>query len=190
METAIDRTWPLLTGVEGRAVFSTDRRYRHRLERSWDRRLPTFTYVLLNPSRATDVDDDPTTRKLQHITSANGGGGYVLVNLFGSVDPLQTGLHLDAAAGEPLADVDRWIREALEPSRRTVVGWGAGNGAAAHSAARRQSILRRARAVWPILEQRELWCVSRNRDGSPRHPGRGVRNDAALRRYMRPDGYP
>lgn len=165
-------------------MFSRDRKYRYWLERSWDRTLPHFTYVLLNPSRAGTDEDDPTTRKLRSVSAANGGGGYVLVNLFASVDTHQTGLHLETAAGEPTQENDRWVRAAVEQSPRIVVGWGVGSTYAEHHRERTRAIVRRARGVWPILEHHELWCVGYNRCGSPRHPGRGVRNDVNLRRYL------
>jgi hypothetical protein len=165
-------------------VYSPDGTYRYWLERTWDRTVPRFTYVLLNPSRAGAFEDDPTTRKLQNITAANGGGGYVLVNLFASVDTHQTGLHLAGAAGESAEENDHWVRAAVEGSPRIVVGWGAGNGDADHHGDRKRAIVRRADDVWPVLERHDLWCVAHNRCGSPRHPGRGVRNDVLLRRYL------
>ncbi len=182
--------WSLPEGVLGRAIFSADGNYRYRLEREWDHGLPRFSYVLLNPSRADRLTDDPTTRKLQCISIANGGGGFVLVNLFASIDTRQTGLHLDAAVGASDEDNDRWIAAAVEKSPRIVVGWGAGNGAASHWGQRRQAILRRVREVWPLLGYRQLWCVGVNSAGSPRHPGRGVRNDVCLRRYVPTESYP
>ncbi|MGH9078712.1 MAG: DUF1643 domain-containing protein [Acidimicrobiales bacterium] len=182
--------WPLPAGVHGSAMFSPDGNYRYWLERGWDRRLPRFTYVLLNPSRASGHEDDPTTRKLQSISVANGGGGYVLVNLFASVDTRQTGLHRDMAVGASPEANDGWLNAAVACSPRIVVGWGTGTADVPHVGARRRAILRRARDVWPVLRPHELWCVGHNRGGSPRHPGRGVRNDALLHRYVPTDGYP
>jgi hypothetical protein len=182
--------WPLPDGVRGRAVFSPDRAYRYWLERGWDNRLPRFTYVLLNPSRATAHTDDPTTRKLQHLTAANGGGSYVLVNLFASIDTHQTGLHLDTAVGESTSERDRWVRSAVLQSDRIVIGWGAGNSAAPRASENRRSVQRQVRAIWPVLAAHQLWCVGHNRTGSPRHPGRGVRNDTQFRRFVPTTGYP
>jgi hypothetical protein len=183
-------SWPLPPGVGGDAVFSPDGTYRYWLERSWDQTLPRFTYVLLNPSRAGVLEDDPTTRKLGSITAAHEGGGYVLVNLFASVDTHQTGLHRDTAAGESAEENDCWVRAAVESSPRIVVGWGAGGAYAEHHGDRRRAIVRRARNVWPVLERHDLWCVGYNRCGSPRHPGRGVPNNVHLRPYLPAGRYP
>jgi hypothetical protein len=182
--------WSLRPGVDGDSVFSPDGRYRYWLERVWDGALPRFCYVLLNPSRADHRRDDPTTRKLQTVTAANGGGGYVLVNLFAAIDTSQAGLHRWQAVGESRQVNDGWIEAAVGRSTRIVVGWGAGNGAAPHAGDRRQAIVRRARAVWSMLDDRELWCVGHNHCGSPRHPGRGIKRDAVLSRYVPTDGYP
>ncbi len=133
------------------------------------------------------IRDDSTTRKLHHISAANGGGAYVLVNLFALVDTHQTALHLDTAVGETNGQNDRWLKAAVQRSDRVVVGWGAGGGTAFRLGERRQAMRRRIRAIWPVLAARELWCVGLNRAGSPRHPGRGVRNDVLLRPFVPPD---
>ena len=191
--TGADQTpptvWPLLEGVRGRARFSADGSYRYSLERRWDARLPCFTFVLLNPSQASAHGDDPTTRKLHRICLANGGGAYILVNLFALVDTHQSGLHLETAVGETHGENDRSIRRAVSRSDRVVVGWGTGGGTAFRIGERRRAVHRRACTVWPILARHELWCVGCNRAGSPRHPGRGVRNDVLLRPFI-PMDYP
>ncbi len=182
--------WSLPEDVRGGAVFSSDRNYRYWLQRDWDEQLPVLTYLLLNPSGAGGCADDPTTRRLYRISVANGGGGYVLVNLFASIDTRQARLHLHTAVGESVGANDGWIARALELSPRIVVGWGSGNGAAPGVAERQRAIVGRARAVWPMLAGRELWCVGVNGSGSPRHPGRGVRNDSLLEPYTPPEHYP
>ncbi len=179
--------WPLLEGVRGRARFSADGSYRYSLGRDWEPRLPCFAFVLLNPSGANAHRDDPTTRKLHHICVANGGGAYILVNLFALVDTHQTGLHLETAVGETHGENDRWLRRAVRCSDRVVVGWGTGGGTAFRIGERRRAVHRRVGAIWPILADRELWCVGYNRAGSPRHPGRGVRNDVLLRPFIPSD---
>lgn len=168
-------------------MFSPDGTYRYWLERRWDAGLPRFGFVLLNPSRADALSDDPTTRRLHHICAANGGGAYVLVNLFALVDTHQRALHHTAAVGETSGENDRWITAALRWSDRVVVGWGAGGGTTSRLGERRQALRRRIRAIRPVLADRELWCVGVNRAGSPRHPGRGVRNDVPLRPFVPSD---
>ncbi len=160
---------PLASEVHGHAEFSADRRYRYRLERQWDRGRPTITYVFLNPSMADGERDDPTNRKLRALTSANGGGGYVLVNLFALIDTHQVALHEAAAVGESVSVADGWIADAVDSGEIVVVGWG--EGARGADARQRQSAVRaRAEAIWPLLAHRELCCFARNQSGAPRHP--------------------
>lgn len=146
--------------------------------------------MLLNPSIADDGSDDPTTRKLHHLSAANGAGSYVLVNLFAAVDTHQGGLHRDEAVGDPAERNDRSVSAALRHSDRVVIGWGAGSGRPPWSAQRAQALRRRVQAIWPMLAEHELWCVGQTRTGSPRHPGRGIRNDTRLVRFVPPPGYP
>jgi hypothetical protein len=177
------RLYDLQSRVVGNAAFSTNGRYRYWLERHWDRSLPHFTFVLLNPSAADADRDDGTTRNLCWITMANGGGGYELVNLFAVVDTRQTALHRPGSIGESRAANDGWIHAAVDRSERLVVGWGKGSGDPPHAAARQRAVDRRAVAVWPTVSGRELWCVGTNKGGSPRHPAR-VGKHPTLERYV------
>src|SRR5664280_1521362 len=106
------RRFPLPPGVRGDADFASGDTYRYWLERRWDTSLPQFTYVLLNPSSAGANEDDPTTKKLQRMTVAQGGGGYELVNLFALIDTQQLGLHFAHAVGKPSALNDEWTMRA------------------------------------------------------------------------------
>ncbi len=171
-------------------MFSADRVYRYWLEREWDPRRPRFTFVLLNPSRAGEQVDDPTTRKLRHLSAANGAGAYTLVNLFAAVDTHQRWLHLTTAVGESAEENDGWIGLAVRQSVKTVIGWGTGSGAGPRAGDRQRAVGRRVQALWPVLAGHQLWCVGCNRGGSPRHPGRGVANRARFLPFVPASGYP
>jgi len=106
------------------------------------------------------------------------------VNLFASIDTHQRGLHLEDAVDGARGENEAWLRRSLEGSPRVVVGWGSGNGAVPHQQERRRAISARSEEIRPILSGHELWCVGQNRGGSPRHPGRGIRNDVGLLRYV------
>jgi hypothetical protein len=159
------------------------------LERRWNDSLTHFTYILLNPSSAGATEDDGTTRKLFQITRANGGGSYELVNIFALVDTAQTCLRHPSAVGETHEANDWWIGQVIARSQKLVAGWGDGMPDDAQSGGRQATILKRARAVLPMIGDRPMWCVVMNRSHSPRHPGRGIRNDAGLVRYTPPIAY-
>lgn len=181
--------YPLPFGVRGRAEFSADGKYRYWLERRWNDSLTHFTYILLNPSSAGATEDDGTTRKLFEITRANGGGSYELVNIFALVDTAQTCLRDPIAVGETYEDNDWWIGHAIGRSQKLVVGWGDGMPDDAQSRGRQATVLNRARQILPMIGDRPMRCVLINRSHSPRHPGRGIRNDAGLVRYTPPIVY-
>jgi hypothetical protein len=62
------------------ADFSNDRKYRYRLWRIWNERLPLILFIGLNPSTADENLNDPTIRSCERITKANGFGGFYMMN--------------------------------------------------------------------------------------------------------------
>lgn len=71
------------------AQFSKDRRYRYRLTIKWDEQLPMCNFIMLNPSTADEVNNDPTVERCQRRAKMMGYGSLVVTNLFAlrSTDP-------------------------------------------------------------------------------------------------------
>lgn len=67
--------------VERFADISDCGRYRWRLSRRWDDG-PQACFVMLNPSTADGLDDDPTVRRCVRFARGWGYGELVVVNLF------------------------------------------------------------------------------------------------------------
>ena len=168
----------------GAAAFSADRRYRYWLQRRWTPSEPQFAFVLLNPSTADADHDDPTVRKLSALTSANGGGGFELVNLFAVMDTRQVGLHLPDAVEEAPGENDLWIARVVDRADVVVLGWGDGIADDFLTSGRRAAVRRRAHEVWPLVRDRRPCCFRIIGSGAPGHPGR-LRNTAPLVRYHR-----
>ena len=142
--------------MEREAHFSADRRYRYSLRRRWGKG-GRLLMVMLNPSRADERRDDPTTTFCVNRARAKGFGSYEAVNLFALVDPSPDGLR---TVSDPVGPGnDAWIERAAAEADRIVVAWG-----------RHGRLLARDEAVLQLLAGRRLHCFGRNADGSPRFP--------------------
>ena len=69
------------------AVFGDDDKeeFRYALARCWDHNLPLWLWVMLNPSTATESENDRTVNRCLDFTwrlSRQKAGGLVIVNLF------------------------------------------------------------------------------------------------------------
>ena len=64
------------------AEFSQDGKYRYKLWRIWDEKLPKAMCIGLNPSTANADTNDPTINNLQRILSKLGYGGFYMMNCF------------------------------------------------------------------------------------------------------------
>lgn len=71
------------------ATFSACRRYRYRLWEIWDRTKPIVLYIMLNPSTADEVKNDPTVERCSRRAELLGCGGFRIANIFAwrSTDP-------------------------------------------------------------------------------------------------------
>jgi len=148
---------PLLTG-EATAVFSEDRQYRYRLTRTWGSSGTHATWIMLNPSTADALEDDPTIRRCIGFTRQWGLDGLIVVNLFAlrATDPAEL-----LRARAPIGDAnDQFIREAVHPWSVVVAAWGAHPLAAVRS----QQVLEM------ITAKADVGCLGTTKGGYPRHP--------------------
>lgn len=68
--------------MEKGAKFSSDRVYRYRLWRIWDRMKGLVLFIGLNPSTADENIDDPTIRRCIGFVTNWGYGGLLMGNIF------------------------------------------------------------------------------------------------------------
>ena len=146
------------------AVFSDCERYRYMLSRTWDESLPALCYLMMNPSTATEVDNDSTIERCQRRAVTLGYGGIVVVNIFPDRETDSRKLkHVDDLIGDRKA-ADDAIADAVSRSAMTICGWGAHNAVAGP----------RADQVCRMLAERglteKLYALKVNGDGSPQHP--------------------
>lgn len=141
------------------ARFSPCKRYRYALWRVWDASKPVATFVMLNPSTADEVDNDPTVERCQRRALALGMGGLRVANIFAwrSTDPAAL-YSLDDPIGP---GNDEAIVEACRDAGVVICAWGT------HG-----KLLERGDAVARLLLAQGIapMCLQVNADGTPKHP--------------------
>ena len=133
--------------------------YRWRLDRVWDRTRPLLLVIMLNPSKADALVNDPTIIRCIHLATDAGYGGIVVVNMYGyrATDPAKL-----AAANDPIGhENDDTIAEALTECRDVVCAWGAHPMAARRTSTMINTIrqAKKAPLVWRLTQK-----------GAPSHP--------------------
>jgi len=141
------------------AAFSPCRRYRYRLWRVWDETKAPAVFVMLNPSTADEVENDPTVERCARRARAMGFGGLRVANIFAlrSTDP--SALYSD---GDPVGpDNDTAILESIAGAGLVVCAWG-GHG---RLNGRGDAVLALIRGAGAIPNYLKI-----NSDGTPGHP--------------------
>lgn len=64
------------------AVYSDCETYRYSLTRVWDENAARVMFVMLNPSKATEIQNDPTIERCERRARALGFGGFQATNIF------------------------------------------------------------------------------------------------------------
>ncbi len=64
------------------AIYSDCENYRYSLTRIWDDNAPRVLFVMLNPSTATEVQNDPTVERCERRARALGYGAFCVCNIF------------------------------------------------------------------------------------------------------------
>jgi hypothetical protein len=149
---------PDLLGTSGSAVFSDDGIYRYSLTRTWGDSGRHAVWLMLNPSTADALANDPTIRRCIGFSKSWGADGLSVVNMFAlrATDPAELGRH-----PEPIGvENDGFIRGAIGPCSLVIAAWGAQRIATERGAALRRSLTRRA----------DVMCLGTTKDGHPRHP--------------------
>lgn len=139
-----------------------------------------MTFVMLNPSTADDVEDDPTIRRCISFAEREQCSRLLVVNLFAfrSTHPAALPLRYRGMGDNPSPEEVYAWRGALggDRSRLIVVGWGAQTGAVGRLVGQRLP-----RFLEEVRDSRSvLHALGVTQDGSPRHP-LYLRADAPLR---------
>ena len=141
------------------AVYSPCERYRYSLTRIWDDTGRRVNFVMLNPSTATEVQNDPTVERCERRARALGYGSFAVTNIFAWRDTDPRALK---RAEEPVGpENDAVILERADWADDVIAAWGA------HGTHRD-----RGQAVQDLLRNHvdRLFHLGLTKAGLPRHP--------------------
>ena len=141
------------------AVYSDCERYRYDLTRIWDQSAGRVTFVMLNPSTATEVQNDPTVERCERRARTLGFGGFRVTNIFAWRDTDPKKMRLAKAPIGP--ENDAAIKDACAWSHKVIAAWGN------HGA-----YLERGAEVAKVLHQsgRPILHLGLSKQGHPKHP--------------------
>ena len=145
--------------AESVAVYSDCERYRYELTRVWEPEGAKALFVMLNPSTATEVQNDPTVERCERRARALGFGAFRVCNIFAwrETDP-----RLMRKAADPVGPGnDAAIAEGCAWADRAVCAWGT------HGAH-----LDRGPAVERLMRATgaDLYHLGLSKHGHPKHP--------------------
>ena len=141
------------------AIYSPCEAYRYSLTRVWDATGPRALFVMLNPSTATEVQNDPTVERCERRARALGFGAFRVYNIFAfrATDP-----RVMRAQADPVGHAnDAAIRDGCAWADAVICAWGT-HGAHLGRGAAVAAMIRAAGAV-PLH-------LGLSRDGHPKHP--------------------
>lgn len=145
------------------AVYSDCERYRYRLTRTWDAGGTRALFIMLNPSTATEVQNDPTVERCERRARALGFGAFRVCNIFAWRDTNPKEMR---AVSEPIGhendeaivdSVTNWVRD----GDHTLCGWGT-HGAHLNRGPQVEALLR--------ATGRPLHTLGLTKAGHPKHP--------------------
>ena len=141
------------------AVYSECERYRYSLTRVWDEDGRRINFVMLNPSTATEVQNDPTVERCERRARALGYGSFAVTNIFAWRD---TDPRAMRAAQDPVGPAnDAAILDRAAWADDVLAAWGT------HGVH-----LDRGACVRDLLWStgRPVFHLGLSKDGHPKHP--------------------
>lgn len=141
------------------ASYSDCENYRYVLERVWKPDGTKLTYIMLNPSKATEQQNDPTIERCERRARQLGYGAFRVCNIFAwrETDPMAL-RKADAPIGP---DNDAALKDAAVWADIILCGWGV-HGAHQNRGPETVLLLR--------AYGQTLWSLGQSKYGHPRHP--------------------
>jgi len=145
--------------AQSSAVYSACESYRYQLTRTWDASGGKVHFIMLNPSTATEVQNDPTVERCERRARALGFGAFRVTNIFAwrDTDPFAM-----RKTGDPVGPAnDAAILEGCAWADRVVAAWGT-HGTHMDRGPAVEAMLRKADI--------ELHHLGLSKHGHPKHP--------------------
>ena len=141
------------------AEYSDCEKYRYKLTRIWEPAGRKVLFVMLNPSTATEVQNDPTVERCERRARTLGYGGFRVTNIFAWRDTDPKAMR---AALDPVGPAnDAAILEGTTWADTVVAAWGT-HGAHLDRGAHVEALLR--------ASAQPVYHLGITKDGHPKHP--------------------
>ena len=145
------------------ATYSDCEKYRYHLTREWDPSGRRALFVMLNPSTATEVQNDPTVERCERRARALGFGAFRVTNIFAWRDTDPKKMRAAADPVGPLNDeaIENSARDWIRDGDQIICAWGA------HG-----DHLDRGKQVKTLLRAvgKPLYSLGVTKSGHPKHP--------------------
>jgi hypothetical protein len=141
------------------AVYSDCERYRYALTRTWDAGGNRVLFIMLNPSKATEVQNDPTVERCERRARALGFGAFQVTNIFAwrDTDPFKM-----RQTKEPIGpENDATILAGVAWADQVIAAWGT------HGAH-----MDRGPQIADVLHATDtpIYTLGLSKHGHPKHP--------------------
>ena len=145
--------------TQSTALYSDCLCYRYNLTRIWDPNGERVHFVMLNPSSATEIQNDPTVERCERRSRALEYGAFCVTNIFAwrDTDPKKMRAALDPIGSHN----DEAITKACKWADKTIAAWGT-HGTHMERSAYVEKLL--AALDEPIFH------LGLSKDGHPKHP--------------------
>lgn len=141
------------------AHYSECERYRYDLTRVWEETGHRVAFVMLNPSTATEIQNDPTVERCERRARALGYGAFRVCNIFAwrDTDPRKM-----RKAPDPVGPLnDEAITQACHWADTVVCAWGT-HGAHLGRGPKVEALMR--------ATEKPLYHLGLSKEGHPKHP--------------------
>lgn len=154
------------------AILSVCERFRYRLWRKWgDGGKGSLVFLMLNPSTADAMQEDPTVRKCMGFANRNGYKGIEIINLFAFRTPKPSMLRTEGYVIG--VENDRHIKAVLSSNADVVLAWGRHPFPSERLRQVRRLILKLNESdshVEHLGHGNHFWTLGMNKGGTPAHP--------------------